>query len=167
MSSARSWSSRIILAVAVASFAAAVVAACSHDTKPDGHERSAGPPQPWEVMSFEAKKAYMAERVLPRMKKVFSDYDPVFFANVDCTTCHGIEAEERQFKMPNPDILMLYPTGHPKQVELVQKQPEMLRFMFGTVVPEVQGMLGLPDYDPATKQGFSCFYCHPRGPEAQ
>ncbi|MFO0744341.1 MAG: hypothetical protein U1F43_01535 [Myxococcota bacterium] len=143
----------------------AALAACGHDPAPKGEAKASGPPAPWETMGFEARKAYMEKAVLPRMREVFEAYDPVFFADVGCTTCHGLDAEERRFAMPNPDILALYPTGHPKQIELVQKQPQMLRFMFGTVVPEVQALLGLPSYDPATKQGFSCFACHPRGAE--
>jgi len=138
-------------------------AACSSGSTKGESERPKGPPAPWETMTWEARKAYMEAEVLPHMRPLFQAYDPAFFAQVDCTTCHGIDAEEQRFKMPNEDILALYPTGHPKQEELVRRQPKMLRFMFGTVVPEMTALLNAPAYDPETKQGFSCFSCHPRG----
>lgn len=125
--------------------------------------RPAGPPAPWETMGFEAKKAYMKAAVLPRMRQLFQAYDAKFFADFSCETCHGLDAESGRYEMPNEELFVLYPTGHEKQIALVKRQPAILRFMFGTVVPEMRTLLGAAEFDPATGTGFSCFACHPRG----
>lgn len=105
----------------------------------------------------------MTHTVLPRMTRLFQTYDPKRFARVTCETCHGPGAEAGGYRMPNANNRALYPTGHPKQVELVQQQPEILRFMFNRIVPEMQALLGAEPWDAATGTGFSCFACHPRG----
>ena len=63
--------------------------------------------------------------------------------------------------MPNPDILVLHPTGSAEQKAMVEQHPKMVRFMFNHVLPTMQDLLGAPDYDEATKSGFSCYACHP------
>jgi hypothetical protein len=65
--------------------------------------------------------------------------------------------------MPNPDLYPLFPTGTAEQRAMVQEFPEMVRFMHNHLLPEVQSILGAPDYNVEDQTGFSCFSCHPRG----
>lgn len=141
-----------------------LVAGCGRDARPvEARPIPSGPPAPWSTMGFEARKAHMTTRVLPRMTRLFQAYDAKRFARVTCETCHGAGAEQRAYRMPNPGLLPLYPSGHPEQLELVRRQPETVRFMFNRVVPEIQALLGAEPYDPTTGTGLSCFACHPRG----
>lgn len=164
MASLRS-AARPLIAIALAASTLGVAVPVRAAPPPDlglGVPRASGPPTLWEAMDFPARKRWMESVVLPRMREVFTGHDPVRFTAVACTTCHGADAEARRFAMPNPALRPLYPSGHPKQRELAREKPDILRFMFGTVIPEVQGLLGLRPYDAATGRGFSCFSCHPR-----
>lgn len=120
------------------------------------------PPQAWEQMSFDAKQSYMMEKVLPVMEAKFQAHDAQEFDDFGCASCHGEDARDREFAMPSPDLPALYPSGHPKQEQMVEEQKEMATFMFQEVVPSMQTMLGAEPYDEATGEGFSCFSCHPK-----
>jgi hypothetical protein len=62
--------------------------------------------------------------------------------------------------MPNPGLPKLTTTG--KFEAEMKKSPKATKYMMDKVVPEVAGALGVPPYDPTTKQGFGCFNCHPK-----
>ena len=130
-------------------------------------EAKVGPPKPWDTMSFDEKRSYMAKTVYPTMKRVFQAYDAEEFADFSCATCHGDDAKARNFEMPSPDLPELYPTGTPEQKALVERYKDdphsVLVFMFNQVVPTMTELLGEAPYDPATHEGFSCFNCHPKG----
>lgn len=125
----------------------------------------AGPPEPWEQMSFDAKKRYMAAEVVPVMSELFVAFDRERYEGFGCQTCHGENAQERQFAMPSPSLPALHPTGTPEQQAMVEQHPEMVRFMFNQVVPTMQRLLGAQPYDAETQSGFSCYACHPRATE--
>jgi len=116
----------------------------------------------WAEMSREDKRNYMSEAVMPRMAELFEEYDSERFAGFSCDGCHGEDMRSREFAMPNPGILALSATGTPEQQQMVQEHPEMVRFMFNRVLPTMQQLLGAPDYDEATGDGFTCFACHTR-----
>jgi hypothetical protein len=105
----------------------------------------------------------MAREVLPRMAERFEEYDRERFSDFACQTCHGDDMVERGYEMPNPGILALHPTGSPEQQQMVTDHPEMVTFMYSHVRPLMQTLLGEPAYDEETGEGFSCFFCHPRG----
>lgn len=154
----------------VSTFVIPIAAGCGgsgEETRPTPAAPAAspipGPPKPWAEMGKEERKSYMEATVVPHMKPIFQAHDPDFFGDFGCPTCHGRSAEDGTYSMPNQDIHKLYPTGSAEQKKLVQEEPEWLRFMIGKVVPNMQGLLGAPAYDPATKTGFTCFYCHPKG----
>jgi len=121
------------------------------------------PPTPWEEMSMDDRRRWMGTEVLPRMAPLFEEHDAERFGGFGCESCHGDDMVDRSFEMPNPGILALHPTGSEEQQQMVQEHPEMVRFMFNRVVPTMQTLLGAPDFDVATGEGFSCYYCHPRG----
>lgn len=129
------------------------------------------PPMPWAEMDHEARRAHMVQHVLPASTDLFAEWDAARYQDFSCQTCHGADASARDFAMPNPALITLYPTGTIGQERVLREHTEACTFMFSRLVPAMQTMLGAPDYDPATHEGFTCFSCHPRGadddPESQ
>lgn len=119
------------------------------------------PPRPWAEMSHDDRAGWMYAEVMPRMGERFEHFDDARYDDFSCGACHGPNADERGFAMPSPSLPALYATGTPEQHQMVREYPEMVRFMFNDVVPTVQALLGAPDYDEATGEGFSCYACHP------
>lgn len=129
--------------------------------RPRGEDEIPVTPRPWAEMSPEEKGQFMGAEVLPYMRTLFQEYDGERYASVNCATCHGQNATERNFEMPNPDILPLHPSGSPEQRAMVEAHPRMVRFMFNHVVPAMRQMIGAEEYDAETGEGFSCYFCHP------
>ncbi|MFK7992131.1 MAG: hypothetical protein AB8I08_39295 [Sandaracinaceae bacterium] len=119
------------------------------------------PPSPWEEMAHADQAAWMGAEVLPRMATRFQEYDSERYADFSCATCHGPGAAEGEFEMPSLSLPALPATGTPEQHAMVRTYPEGTRFMFSNVLPAMQTLLGAPDFDEATGEGFSCFACHP------
>ncbi|HJL19849.1 MAG TPA: hypothetical protein RMH99_29570 [Sandaracinaceae bacterium LLY-WYZ-13_1] len=119
------------------------------------------PPEPWAEMSADARQAWMFSEVSPRMEALFQSHDTEAYADFGCASCHGEDASERGYAMPSPSLPALHATGTPEQEQMVREYPEMVRFMYNDVLPAMQTLLGAPDYDEATGEGFSCFACHP------
>ncbi len=130
-----------------------------------GEDTIPSPPTPWAEMSFDDKKAWMALEVTPRMAELFEGYDAERFAGFGCEGCHGENAQERDYEMPNPTIFTLYKTGSQEQLEMVNDMRPMVNFMFRDVVPAMRTMLGQERFDAETGEGFGCFACHPNGGE--
>ena len=119
--------------------------------------------KPWATMSHEEREAHMLDKVYPTMEGLFHAVDKTRFKDFSCETCHGSTGAERNYAMPNPDLYKVYPTGTREQEEMVKKHQPTLVFMFNTVVPSMARLLGKPEYDEATGNGFSCFACHTKG----
>src|SRR5207249_1245234 len=67
----------------------------------------------------------------------------------------------RKYKMPNPDLPKLPPpTDRAAFMALAEKKPEMTKFMGTQVKPHVAKLLGLAEFNVATKTGFGCYACH-------
>ena len=126
----------------------------------------AAPSRPWAELDHDARRAHMVQHVLPRTSELFTSYDDTRYADFSCTTCHGADASERNFAMPNPTLITLYPTGSVGQEAVLAQYTATCTFMYSRLVPAVVTMLGASEYDPATRQGFSCFSCHPRAEES-
>lgn len=124
------------------------------------------PAKPWATLSQAERKAHMNEHVVPVMEAHFKRHDPERYAAFSCETCHGQDMVARNFKMPNPSLLALHPTGSDEQHKMVETYPEMVKLMFNHVLPDMQASLGVEAYDTATKTGFSCYACHPAAESA-
>src|SRR3954466_10799023 len=62
-----------------------------------------GPPEvAWKDMTKDQKMKFMKAVVTPKMKVTFQKFDPKMFEKFNCGTCHGKDAKDREFKMPNP-----------------------------------------------------------------
>jgi hypothetical protein len=122
--------------------------------------KPAGPPEPgWEQMGKQDRIDYMKAVVLPRMKQAFVNFSPDRFSKMNCMTCHGDSAADGSFKMPNPRLpkLPATPEGFKK---LAADKPAIMEFMKNEVKPKVAALLGMPEYNPETKDGFGCTACH-------
>ena len=116
----------------------------------------------WEKMNKDERKKYMKTVVAPEMKKVFVAFDKKY-SNMSCPTCHGEGAEKGTFKMPNPKLPKLpQPTDKAGFMALMNKKPEVTRFMGTKVKPTMASLLGLPEWTPERQapNGFSCYNCH-------
>ncbi len=115
----------------------------------------------WEKMTFAQRKKYMKATVLPEMKKLFAAFDGKKYKEFTCLTCHGEKAVENKFKMPNAELPKLpQPTDRAGFLALVQKKPDVTKFMGSEVKPAVAAMLNLPESSPANPKAFGCFSCH-------
>jgi cytochrome c553 len=109
----------------------------------------------WKATSWEERHDVMTWRVLPHFGRAFQTFEHAASPSLACTSCHGKDAEAVGYKMPN-GLPALDPAHLPDP-----KTNATARFMFEVVTPDMAEILGRPVFDPATKQGFSCFGCHP------
>ena len=112
----------------------------------------------WQDVPEDLRGRWMSEVVVPTMEPLFQEHDPERFAEFGCPTCHGENAREVQFQMPN-GIAPLDPAAVPAMFE--SDQP-MAQFTTQTVWPRMGELLGEELYDMETGEGFSCFHCHGR-----
>jgi len=113
----------------------------------------------WEKMTKDQKIDYMKNTVLPKMKTAFAAFDANKYARVNCMTCHGDGAKDKSFKMPNPKIFQL-PNDQAGFKKLGEKQPDYMKFMMGTVKPQMAALLNLPEHSEKNPKGFGCLNCH-------
>ncbi len=148
----------------IASVSIACGGASPHDTSTAanvGDARPIAPEKPWPLLGTRERKAHMDAHVMPVMEAHFRRHDPVRYASFSCDTCHGADMVERAFKMPNPSLLAMYPTGSAEQQQMVEEHPKMVKLMFNQVLPDMQALLGEGPFDTKTNTGFSCYACHP------
>jgi hypothetical protein len=138
-----------------------VLAACAANAAPSPTITAPPKPGEWATWSHERKLEYMKSTVLPAERVVFRRFMPVRFAKFECENCHGSTAKERDYKLPNPDLAKLV-GGKEGFQELADLEPNVLRFMQQSVVPETAKLLGLPAFDMEKHVGFSCYQCHTR-----
>ena len=149
---------------------AAVLCACGGETPPpatpaptstapSGAAATAPGPGDWDKWSHEQKLQWMKVGVMPKMKQVFQAFDAAKYGSIGCATCHGAGAKDGTFKMPNPDLPKL-PANPADFPAFTAKHPQMSEFMMKQVTPTMAGLVGEPEYDPKTGQGFGCMECH-------
>jgi hypothetical protein len=156
----------LLLALSLASCGGG--AAQSTTTSTTSHEETASsgpvltpPPRPWAELSHDERRAHMVQHVLPATSELFTSWRSDHYADFGCETCHGADAASREFAMPNPSILTLYPTGTVGQEEVLHEYTDACTFMYSRLLPSVRTLVGAREYDPATHEGFTCFSCHP------
>jgi hypothetical protein len=115
---------------------------------------------PWVKMNRGERIDYMVKVVLPKMKAEFVAFDAKRFARMDCATCHGDGVTDSTFVLPNAKLpKLLEPDLFIKHRQLT---PEITKFMLEKVEPKMGELLEVPDFDPATRKGLSCYLCHTR-----
>jgi cytochrome c553 len=126
-----------------------------------------GPPEvAWKDLTADQKTKFMKAVVTPKMRKLFQEFDADKFKKVDCSTCHGKNAREVKFKMPNAaaEIAPLPPTPEAYKVAMEKKPtwPKWSQFMGEKVEPQMAALLGKPTFDPKKPDpaAFGCVACH-------
>ena len=143
-----------------------LVASCGHGGETPGAVTPGGaaaPPAvhvPWVKMSKSERIDYMVKTVMPTMKAKFVAFDEKRFGRMDCATCHGDSVTDGSFSLPNPKLPKLLEPD--LFIKHRQATPEITKFMLEKVEPAMAELLEIPDFDPATRQGMSCYNCHPR-----
>ncbi len=99
---------------------------------------------------------FMKKKVVPRMKKLFQDFDAKEYAVFGCKTCHGKDPQGTKYKMPSADL----PKLDFAALEAGKQEPEVAEFMSKVVKPEMAKLLGEREYSPANPNGFGCLACH-------
>ena len=107
----------------------------------------------WSQMNDPQKKKFMGTVFLPAMKKEFQAHDGEEFAEFNCKTCHGENADEVGWHLPN-DLVPL-PKENTWQAALDMDE-EATKFMGEVVVPKAAEMFSMKP-----KEEFGCFDCHP------
>jgi hypothetical protein len=138
--------------------------ACAETTASAPAPAAATKPAPtaevaWPEMNKDQRIDYMKSVVLPRMRQVFSGFNPDRYSKMNCMTCHGDSAADGSFKMPNPKLPKL-PTTPDGFKQLAADKPAVMDFMKNEVKPKMAALLGTPEYNPETKSGFGCMECH-------
>lgn len=141
--------------------AALVLAACGSKapatTPPGGAADVALPDVPFDKLDHEQRIAFMKQKVVPAMKPVFQNHDPKDFAEFGCQTCHGAQAKEGHFDMPNPGL----PKLDFKHMERYTRAS--LEWMGKEVMPTMARTLGREPYSETNPSGFGCLACHVEG----
>lgn len=148
------------LLVAAAILAAACGAkppATTTTTTSAGEESAAAalPDLPFDQLNHEQRIEFMKQKVVPAMKPVFQSHDASSYAEFGCQTCHGAQAKEGHFDMPNPDL----PKLNLNDLNEFFKQ-EDIDWMKQQVVPAMAKTLGVPVYSQDNPSGFGCPVCH-------
>ncbi len=107
----------------------------------------------YSEMTFEQKRTFMQQVVMPEMKALFTEFDAEEFGRMNCMTCHGRTANSVNWKMPN-GIEPLNPA------DIASDTSEMAVFMKEKVSPKMAELLGKEPWSPTNTSGFGCFNCH-------
>jgi len=110
----------------------------------------------WEKMSFNERKEYMKNVVMPAMKEEFNAFDSTRFTAMNCRTCHGSGVKDGDFKMPNSRIAKLTMNFE----EMAHDNPHYMEFMGKVVKPKMAALLGVQPYSHENPTGFGCQSCH-------
>ena len=129
------------------------------DTASTGGEHTAGASlagRDFDTLTPEEKGQFMAEVVMPAMKPMFQQFDAAEFSEFTCATCHGANAREVHFHMPNG----VHPLDPANMPSMDGDDGRWMHFMMEDVKPKMAELLGEAQWTPENQQGFGCFNCH-------
>jgi hypothetical protein len=110
----------------------------------------------FDSLTDEEKGQFMAEVVMPAMKPMFQQFDGEEFANFSCATCHGSNAREVGFHMPNG----VHPLDPANMPSMDGEDGRWMHFMVEQVKPKMAELLHEEQWTPESQRGFGCFHCH-------
>ena len=117
------------------------------------------PDLPFDKLDRDQRIEFMKQKVMPAMKASFQNHDATDFAGFGCVTCHGEQAKEGHFDMPNPKLPKL------NFNDMSSFKKEDLEWMQKEVWPTMGKILDLPLHSKENPKGFGCLACHT--PEGQ
>jgi hypothetical protein len=112
------------------------------------------PDVPFDKLDHDQRIAFMKQKVVPQMKPIFQNHNAKTFAEFGCRTCHGEQAKEGHFDMPNPKLPKL------NFNDLSKFKKEDLEWMGKEVMPTMAKILDQPVYSKDNPKGFGCLECH-------
>jgi cytochrome c553 len=145
------------LLVVVAILAAACGSTPPTTTAPKEGGSSASqvlPDLAFDKLDHDQRIAFMKQKVMPAIKPIFQNHDAKDFAEFGCVTCHGDEAKQGHFDMPNPKLPKL------NFNDLSKFKKEDLEWMQKEVLPTMGKVLDMPLYSKENPKGFGCLACH-------
>jgi cytochrome c553 len=112
------------------------------------------PDVPFAQLDHAQQVAFMKQKVMPVMKPLFQNHDAKAFEKFGCSTCHGAQAKQGKFDMPNPGL----PKLDFKDMSKFKK--EDIEWMHNDVWPAMAKVLNAPMYSDTNPTGFGCLACH-------
>jgi len=112
------------------------------------------PDVPFDKLDHDQRIAFMKQKVVPAMKTIFQNHDPKDFEKFGCQTCHGAQAKDGHFDMPNPDLPKL------NFADMAKFKKDDLDWMKNEVWPTMGNLLQEKLYSEENPKGFSCLNCH-------
>ncbi len=107
-------------------------------------------------MDFDQRKEYMTQIVEPTMQGFFQEFDAEEYAEFSCPVCHGDDAEDVEYELPN-QLEDLPLSGHPYSQSSDPRIARYGEFMEDVVKPQMAQLLDRPLTGP---QRMSCYDCH-------
>lgn len=134
-------------------------AAPTTTTTPPAEEKTVVLPEgvPFDQLDQDQRIEFMKQKVVPTMQPIFQNHDPKEFAEFGCKTCHGEQAAQGHFDMPNPGLPKL---DFKDQAAMAKFSKEDMEWMAKEVKPAMAKLLSEPEYTPETPNGFGCTGCH-------
>ncbi len=115
-------------------------------------------PETWAELDHEERVTYMSEVVTPAMRDIFQAHDPDRYAGFSCQTCHGENASEVDYAMPN-GLTPLPMEGTLEAAEAIDAAETA--FMLDEVFPKMVELLDYEKYNEVSApDGFRCVGCH-------
>jgi hypothetical protein len=112
------------------------------------------PDVPFAQLDHAQQVAFMKQKVMPAMKPLFQNHNPKQFEKFGCSTCHGDQAHEGKFDMPNAKLPKL------DFNDLSKFKKEDLEWMGKEIMPTMGQILNLPLHTKDNPTGFGCLACH-------
>ena len=115
------------------------------------------PDKPFADLDQDQRAQFMKEKVVPAMEPIFKNHDATKYAEFGCTTCHGEQAKQGHFDMPNPDLPKLL---FANKEAMAKFKKEDFEWMKNDVKPTMAKLLSIPEFTPDNPKGFGCQNCH-------
>jgi hypothetical protein len=149
----------ILLAAACGGKATPASTTATSTTPPATEEKPVTLPEgvAFEQLDQDQRIEFMKQKVMPAMKPIFQNHDATKYAEFGCKTCHGEQAAQGHFDMPNPDLPKL---NFKDQAAMAKFKKEDLEWMAKEVKPTMAKLLSLPEFTPENPKGFGCTGCH-------
>jgi hypothetical protein len=108
----------------------------------------------FDKLDHDQQIEFMKQKVVPAMEPLFKQHDAKKYAEFGCKTCHGDQATEGHFDMPN--------AGLPKLdfADMSKFKKDDLEWMGKEIKPAMAKLLKQPEYTPENPKGFGCLECH-------